>query len=167
MAPCRDIVQLRADECGCFRHWEIDVSSVERVRNKVQRMLADILGSVTVDKDGDFIVKHESVVLFVEVKEGFGEDGTVIDVSCPMVTDVTLKPEVYEWVAVEGHWYKIGACRVVPEEDGTGWIHFGYSIIGDDLDESELQAAIFGVMYTADGLDDELKKKFGGKLFTE
>jgi hypothetical protein len=143
------------------------VSSVERVRNKVQRMLADILGSVTVDKDGDFIVKHESVVLFVEVKEGFGEDGTVIDVSCPMVTDVTLKPEVYEWVAVEGHWYKIGACRVVPEEDGTGWIHFGYSIIGDDLDESELQAAIFGVMYTADGLDDELKKKFGGKLFTE
>ena len=130
-------------------------------------MLADILGSVTVDKDGDFIVKHGSVVLFVEVKEGFGEDGTVIDVSCPMVTDVTLKPEVYEWVAVEGHWYKIGACRVVPEEDGTGWIHFGYSIIGDDLDESELQAAIFGVMYTADGLDDELKKKFGGKLFTE
>ena len=48
------------------------MASVGDVKEKVQRVLSNKLGSVRIDQDGDFIIEYNSAVTFVEVKK-FGE----------------------------------------------------------------------------------------------
>jgi hypothetical protein len=38
---------------------------------------------------------------------------------------------------------------------------------GDSLDPGELKNAVLSVLFASDGQDEELQKKFGGKLFEE
>ena len=147
------------------------MNMTDTVKGKVQRILADDLGSVEIDRDGDFIVKHESTMVFVSVF-AFNDDDEVSDivVRClaPMVTGVPLTPEVFKWVAVDGQRFHFGSCFITPEEDpANGWIYFKYAIVGNDLDSNELLSAVYRTAFTANDFDDKLKEQFGGKLFTE
>jgi hypothetical protein len=42
-------------------------------------------------------------------------------------------------------------------------VAFEHNILGDNLDEPELVATVTALISTANNLDDELQKKFGGK----
>jgi len=146
------------------------MNMTDTVKAKVQRILADELGSVEIDRDGDFIVKHESAVTFVSVFAFNDNEDSDIVVRCvaPMVTAVPLTPEVFRWVAVEGQRFTFGSCYVVPEENpANGWIYFRYSIVGNDLDSNELLSAVYRTAFTANEYDDKLKELFGGKLFSD
>jgi hypothetical protein len=147
------------------------MSMIEEVRKKVQRILTDDLGRVEIDRDGDFVLHHESAVVFVSLREMSDKPDAniVINAFCPMVINVPLTPEVYKWVATEGQHYFFGHCQIFENDDNEklGRILFGYSIVGNDLDPNELQNLIFLTMSTGNKLDDMLKDKFGGKLFSE
>jgi len=144
------------------------VSVVDQVRTKVQRILTDNFGKVEIDRDNDFVARKDSAVTFIRVREGFGDDGTIIDVKCPLLMEVPLTKELFQWVATEGQMYKLGGVWVNPDDNGkTGWVYFKYAIIGEDLDESELMTAVGVVLVTSDQLDNELQEKFGGELFGE
>ena len=142
------------------------MSAVKKVHAKVQKILTENLGSAEIDKDGVFIVRNNSAVTFIRVKEGFGDDGVVIDVDCPLLTEVPLTNELFRYVATEGQMFMIGGLFVdVTEGESTGWLLFTYSLIADDLDESELMHSVMGITYISDKLDNELQKRFGGELF--
>ena len=146
------------------------MNMADTVKGKVQRILADELGSVEIDRDGDFIVKHESTIVFVSVFAFNENEDSDIVVSCvaPMVTGVPLTPEVFKWVAVDGQRFHFGSCYITPEENpANGWIYFKYAIVGNDLDSNELLSAVYRTAFTANDLDDKLKELFGGKLFTD
>lgn len=141
------------------------MASVGDVKEKVQRVLSNKLGSVRIDQDGDFIIEYNSAVTFVEVKK-FGEEGVRVTFRTPLVIKMEITPEVYKWVATEGqaHWF--GNCRVLlAEGKNTGSIWRDYTILGDDLDESELVNAMMAMSFTGDELDNELRDLFGGELF--
>ena len=146
------------------------MSTIDTVKGKIQRILADQMGSVTIDRDGDFVVTHESAVTYVNVYP-ISEDedaDIIIRCYCPMVKDVPLTPELTRWVSDEGQRKAIGSCYINPDEDGkTCWVYFRYSIVGNDLDPNELLSAVYRTVFTANDLDDMLKEKFGGKLFNE
>lgn len=141
------------------------MSAIDDVKNKVQRILTQH-GRVEVDKDGDFVLRQDSAVMFVSVGKGFGDDGTLVSFRCPLVNNVKLTPAVYQWVATEGQDYKIGGCQVITsgKSQDTGSIWFGYAIVGDDLDESELMAGTYVTLLTSNDLDNQLRDKFGGEL---
>ena len=139
--------------------------TVDDVKAKVQRILQANLNRVEIDRDGDFMVRHESAVVFVRVLKGFGEDGVIVRVNCPLVVDVPVTPDLAMWIATEGQDYIIGSTQLVIREDGTGWLFFAQNIIADDLDESELMGTIFGVTFTSNDLDNNLRDRFGGQLF--
>jgi hypothetical protein len=132
------------------------VSAVDNTRNKVQRILTQI-GRTEIDKDGDFVLRHESAVMFVRVMKGFGDDGTLVRFTCPLVLNVPLTPQDY----------KIGSCGLWMDSDDakTGSIVFSYTIVGDDVDESEVEAAAMVTLLTSNDLDNQLRDKFGGELF--
>lgn len=141
------------------------MSDLEAVRSKAQRILSNKLGRVEVDRDGDFIVRYNSAVAFISVMEGFG-DGSIIQIECPLITGVKITNELCRWVAVEGQHFKLGSCRLSPDEDGkTGIVIFHYSMTADDLDESELMNGVAATIYSSDRLDNELQEKFGGEVF--
>ena len=140
--------------------------TVEEVHSKVQRFLQAALGRVEIDKDNDFVVHHESAVIFVSVVQGFGDDGVVVQVRCPLVVGVPITNDLCRWIAVDGQAFLLGHTWLVPDgNSGNGWVFFGHSLTADDLDESELMDAILAVGYTSDRLDNTLRDQFGGELF--
>ncbi len=141
------------------------MSGLDSVRSRAQRILSDKLGRVEVDRDGDFVVRYNSAVAFISVREGFS-DGSIIQIECPLVTNVRISNDLCRWIAVEGQHFKLGSCRLSPNDDGkTGMILFHYSMTADDLDESELMNGVLATIFSSDRLDNELQEKFGGELF--
>ena len=146
------------------------MSMIEDVRKKVQRILTDDLGRVEIDRDGDFVLHHESAVVFVSLRvmNDNPDANVVISAFCPLVINVPLTPDVYKWIATEGQQFFFGHCQLFVNDDNEklGRIHFGYSIVGNDLDPNELQNLVYVAMITGNQLDDMLKDKFGGQLFS-
>ena len=144
------------------------MSAIHDVKEKIQRILTNEFGRVAIDDDGDFVVVRNSAQVFIGIIPGFGDDGVIITVRCPLVRNVEMTDELCRWVATEGHVYKIGTVILNPNEDGkTGWLFFQNNIIGDDLDPSELIGSVLPVLVTSDDLDNELQARFGGELFGE
>lgn len=141
------------------------MANLDAVRSRVQRMLTDTFGRVEVDRDGDFIIRHESAVTFVSVGDGFG-DSAIVSLQCPLICDVKITDQLCRWVATEGQKFILGGCFLNPNEDPkTGWVYFKYAMTADDLDESELKNAVGAVAVTSNRLDNELRDRFGGELF--
>ena len=140
--------------------------TVEDVHSKVQRILQANLDRIEIDKDNDFVVRYESAIVYVSIKQGFGEDGVIARVYCPLVVGVPISFDLCRWVATDGQFYKLGRAWInLDENEETGWLYFGHSMIADDLDESELMGAVYAITYTSNDLDNELRDKFGGELF--
>jgi hypothetical protein len=137
-----------------------------QVREKAQRILTDALGTVQVDGDGDFVIQEESAVTFVRVAD-WDDENTVVRVWSIMAVDVPLSDELFRWAATEGQDFLFGSCSVIEGDDGTGEVHFTHHLLGDFLDPDELILATAAVAATANGLDDLVKARFGGRLFTD
>lgn len=144
------------------------MSEIDDIKSKVQRILTSNF-TVRLDSDGDYIIEFESANCFVEVKEFEFDDRQLGQVSfvCPMVKNVRLTPEVFRWVALEGHDYRFGTVVCYDNQDGTGSLFFEYSIVGIDVDESEVVSAVMFILVICSDLDTELQQKFGGELFGE
>jgi hypothetical protein len=140
------------------------MASVGDVKEKVQRILSNALGSVRIDKDGDFVITYNSSITYVEV-EKFGKESVRVTFRTPLVRNVEITPEVYKWVATEGQTYWFGSCRVfLPEGKTTGMVVMEHTILADDLDESELVNAMAMMSIAGDEVDNKIRDLFGGEL---
>ncbi len=151
------------------------MATVEQTMMKVQRLLTGPMG-LRVELQGDAITARftdvSTQVRFV-VRD-FGEDQqgepqTVVGISAPILFEVTPTPELYEWVARKAGNYFFGHVVVWDDPDGGGKVMLimTHTLLGDYLDEEELRAAMWGVLATADRLDDELQPRFGGKRMAD
>jgi hypothetical protein len=137
-----------------------------QVKEKVQRILTESFGSVTIDKDGDFYVRFDSAVVYIRVLELKNETSIVRSWSI-MLSDVQPTPEMYRWVATNGQDNFFGHASVEEREDGLVNIIFTHFLLGDFLDAEELNWAVIALGKTANELDDQLQARFGGKKFIE
>ena len=143
------------------------MSAREALQNRVHVILAKHFGIKGADKHGEFRIQNESAHVFVSIDHGFGSQGLVIKVNCPMVTRVPLSAELFRWVSVEGRNFPLGGVYLIPHANGThGEIWFGHNFVADDLDEKELLGSLYPILVFANDLDDQLAHRFGGELFT-
>jgi hypothetical protein len=141
------------------------MATAKQVHEKIQRMLANRFGSVKIDKDGDFVIIHESAVTYVSTVQ-WNDEQTIVKIRCPMLVDAPITPELTHWIAVEGQRFFFGQAYLNPNDDGKhGWVYFQHNLLGDDLDEPELMDALDAIVLLGNKLDNELQTKFGGKLF--
>ena len=140
--------------------------SEAQVKDKVQRILTEEFGSVSIDRDGDFFVRFGSTKVFIAVK-GVNETTTFVNSFAFILEDVPLTPEVYRWAATDGQDYRFGHAKVIERDNGLGRIVFQHVLLGDFLDAEELKWAVIALGQAADELDDELKARFGGNRFIE
>lgn len=138
--------------------------SVSDVKERVQTFLTKNLANVTVDKDGDFSIRHDSARVFVRTR-GWREESTLITVFAAVVSGVTPSPELDHYIAYNTDDFAFGHLSLTTFSDGTTSIILSHRLLGDFLDEEELLRAVYGVAFTANDLDDELVSKFGGKVF--
>jgi hypothetical protein len=136
-------------------------------REHVQRNLTDWLGSVQVDRDGDFVIKVESSMGYVSVA-ALTDTSTVVIIRGLIARGVKPSPEMFEWIATEGqvaNWF--GKPRAQKMDDGTYMVELASNLLGDSLDPDELRTAVSGVLGTANELDEEFVAKFGGERYID
>jgi hypothetical protein len=142
-----------------------DVMSDEvlRVRAKVQEWLVEELSGVVVGTPGvdDFEFTVDSTFVRVAVFP-FGEGRTVIKVSAPVLYDAPVTDELKTYVLENAGSWVFGGFRYFEDEGGANVV-FQHSILGDYVDKEEFMTSLIAVGATADGLDDELAERFGGR----
>lgn len=134
-------------------------------KEKVQRYVTDLAGSVSIDRDGDFHIRNGSSHVFLSVTP-FGENNSIVRIFAPINRDVPESPELYKYVASSGSRFAFGSISA-REENGKVHLYLGHALLGEFLDPEELTAALSAIAYTADLVDDEIKAKFGGTRFHE
>lgn len=151
------------------------MATVEQTMMKVQRILTGPMG-LRIQLDGNAMtVSFSDVSTQVRVQVvdwGTNSDGdprSLVRVAAPILWGVRPSAELYEWVAREGGGYLFGHVVVFDdgENPGSVFLLMTHTLLGDFLDEEELSAAMWGVLSTADNLDDELQQRFGGKRLAD
>lgn len=151
------------------------MATVDQTMMKVQRLLTGPIG-LRIQLEGDLIsVKFTDVSTQVHIriidwgKDKAGEPMTLVRISSPLLRNVPPTPALYEYLArgVPSLWF--GSIRCWDDEEIKGMLSMtlGHTLLGDYLDEAELRVAVFQVLNSADELDDDLQKRFGGKRWTD
>lgn len=135
------------------------------MRERVRYVLTEALGSVEVDRDGDFSFPHESTRVFIGVRP-FGAEGTVVVIDAPVVFGATPSPELYEWIALHANDYVLGHLGCELRDDGV-LVLVSHRLLGDYMDPEELLRAVSAVAGTANRLDEEVMVLFGGERFAD
>lgn len=134
------------------------------VKDRIQRMLVDLVGKVEIDSDSDFTFSFESTRVFVSVEEWVDDLSIVRVVSIP-VWEVPGSADLFKFVATRS--FRFGSLYLFDKEDGTFNVNFSHQMIGDTLDPEEFTHAVKAVTFTANELDDEIKDQFGGKRWID
>ncbi len=151
------------------------MATVDQTMMKVQRLLTGPMG-LRIQLEGDFIgVSFTDVSTKVHIKVidwGKNKDGeprTLVRVSAPLLRGVQPTPALYEYLARESPSLWFGSIRVWDDDETKGMLSMtlGHTLLGDYLDEDELRVALFQILNSADELDDELQKRFGGKRWSD
>jgi hypothetical protein len=150
------------------------MATVEQTMMKVQRILTGSMGlQITLNKD-EFAVRFSEVstAVYLRVrdwgKDDDGEPRTLVLVYSPILRDVKATPALFEWVAREGGSRWFGHVEVHDnQEPGKVNLMMSHTLLGDYLDEKELESAMWGVLGAADEWDDQLQTRFGGKRWAD
>jgi hypothetical protein len=147
------------------------MATVEQTMMKVQRLLTGPMGlRITLAPNDSFWVtfSDSSASLQVRVRDGGkdreGEQRTMVLISSLIIRDVKPTPALFEWVARNGGSKWFGHIEVYDDkEPGTVYLLMSHTLLGDYLDQKELEGGMWTVLNAADAWDDELQKQFGGK----
>jgi hypothetical protein len=151
------------------------MATVDQTMMKVQRLLTGPMG-LKIQLQGDTIgvvFTDSSTQVHIRIldwgKSKDGEPRSLVRVSSPILRGVTPTPALYEYLAREAPRLYFGSIAVWDDEEEKGKLALtlGHTLLGDYLDEEELKAALFGVLGSADDLDDQLQKRFGGKRWVD
>lgn len=134
------------------------------IKDRVQRYLTALVGSIDLNEEGDMSVRYGSARVFVRVLP-HTENATVIRIFAPFLFQVPPSPELFEKIACEGS-FLWGSIQSDKTDEGCT-LFFGHTLLGDFLDQDELNWAVGAIASTADSLDDEYKDLFGGVRFHE
>ncbi len=130
---------------------------------RVRRLLDERFGGFQHDPDWGYHGGFGSARVFVDVLPVL-EDSTAVRASSPVLSDVDLSPPLARRLTELAAAGPFGGFLYVP---GRREAWFQHAILGDDLDANELEAAIEVVAQVADGCDDELAARFGGKRYAD
>jgi hypothetical protein len=137
--------------------------AVATLRTTLEKHLNEAFGGYQVDQDGDFVVRHGSSVTYVRPME-WAADQTIVRIQSIINVGMRVDAELTKFLATENGKLVFGAFALNEEKPA---IAFGHTLLGDFLQRKELEMAIAAVATTAEEYDDQIKERFGGKLFTE
>jgi type III secretion system-like peptide-binding chaperone len=136
---------------------------VRMTTERVRRFLAQRFGDFQHDPNWGFHGAFGSARVFVDVLPVL-EDSTAVRASSPVLSDVDLSDELAVRLVELAAESPFGSFSYMPTRREV-W--FEQVILGDDLDQVELESAIEVVAEVADGSDDALAAAFGGRRYAD
>ena len=110
------------------------------------------------DDEPGFGMRMGSTVVMAYVRP-WGDDAAWLQSYSPVVKGADINGDLALYLLKKNEGMRFGAFGLA--DDGT--IFFNYSVIADTVDKEEFKACILAVAQTADDLDDEIVKRWGGQ----
>ena len=137
-------------------------ANVVALREMIEAKLAEVGGYLT-DPNGNYVLGLQTARTFI-VPTWLENGATVIRVFAITNLAVPVTAELTRWLLAKNLEFVFGAFAL-DVENGAVW--FNHNLLGEFAAPQELEAAIGAVIETADRFDDEIKSRFGGRLYVE
>ncbi len=142
---------------------EGEPEAVVELRGLVEGKLSEMLEGYAIDGRGSYVFNFESAHVFV-VPAWLPDERTVLRVFAVTNLDVPVTARLTSYLLAKNLDFVLGSFALDADK-GAVW--FNHNLLGQYLDPDELEATVVAVAQTANELDDEIKDRFGGRLFAE
>jgi hypothetical protein len=137
--------------------------AVTALRETIETKLALLTGGYGVDPRGSYVLGVESARVFI-VPTWLDEKTTVARVFAVTNLGVPVTAELTSYLLAKNLEFVLG-CFALDVDEGAVW--FNHNLLGEHMTGEELETTLAAVAQTADRLDDEIKSRFGGRLYIE
>lgn len=142
---------------------EGEPDGVVTLRDMIEGILVEMAGGYAVDVNGSYVLGVESARVFV-VPAWLEDDTTVARVFAITNLGVPVTADLTRYLLTKNLEFVFGGFALDADE---GAIWFNHNLLGEHMTPAELEATVGAVASTADRFDDEIKSKFGGRLYIE
>ena len=136
---------------------------VVELRGLIEAKLAELVDLYFVDEHGNYIVGIASARVFI-VPTWIENGATIVRVFAITNLDVPVTADLTRWLVEKNLEFVFGGFALDADQ-GAVW--FNHNILGDFAHPEQLEATLAAVAQTADEYDDEIKNRFGGRLYVE
>jgi hypothetical protein len=146
---------------GSSGHGQSSEQSIEQSCALIERTLGGSPAYKKVDA-GLYVVKQGSSYVMINVlPSGARKDRALVRVTAQVVSGVRPEPSLFRQLLILNGTLRFGAFAYVPEGE---IVLFTHSLLGGPtLDSGELLAAVHDVAVVADGYDDRIVARYGGR----
>jgi len=132
----------------------------KKAYERVQPMLKELFGEMVIahPEFPAFGIRMGSAVANIAIVP-WRDDSATINVRAWVVMGAELKPDLLKFLLNKNNSVIFGGFGI----DEQGDIFFQHTIVAASVDLPELRAAVLAVVSTADDLDDEIVKGWGGR----
>ena len=134
-----------------------------KLRETIETQLAGMTEAYDVDENGSYVLPLQTCPAFV-VPTSIPDGPPVVRIFAITNLGVPVTAELTSYLLSKNLDFVFGAFGV-EAEDGAVW--FVHNILGEYLDPQELEASLGAVATTADEYSQEIKDRFGGRLYKE
>ncbi len=151
------------DERGLKPRPTGEPATVARLREAIETALGKLGGTYAVDQHGSYVLGLESARVFI-VPTWLENESTVARVFAITNLGVPITAELTSYLLSKNLEFVFGGFALDVDE---GAIWFNHNLLGEHMTPEELEATVAAVAETADRFDDEIKNRFGGRLYIE
>ena len=137
--------------------------AVTRVREVIEEKLAEMLERYVADERGSYVFGLESALVYV-VPAWLSKEATVVRVFAITNLDVPVTADLTSYLLERNLDFVLGSFAL---DAPHGAVWFNHNLLGEYLAPDELEATLAAVAETANKYDDEIKQRFGGRLYAE
>ena len=138
-------------------------AGVVKLRELIEAKLSEMVDLYFTDDAGNYILGIATARVFI-VPTWIESGATIIRVFAITNLGVKVTPELTQWLLEKNLEFVFGGFALDAKE-GAVW--FNHNMLGDFAHPEQLEATLAAVAQTADQYDDEIKKRFGGRLYVE
>ena len=136
-------------------------SRLDGVQERIEAILSAAGYPFTVGEDGRACVERGSCAVFISAHE-WQDRYTIVELVSPVLSGIGKSEGLLEKLNELNEKLYFGKAYWRNDE-----VWLAHNLLGDRLDNEELIASVGMIAVASDHLDDELKKRFGGKRWKE
>jgi hypothetical protein len=133
------------------------------VRTTIETRLSAMFERYLVDEHGNYVLGLETARVFI-VPTWLENEATIVRVFAITNLDVPVTAELTTYLLAKNLDFVFGGFAL-DVDNGAVW--FNHNVLGDYMSPEELEATLSAVAQTANQFDDEIKSRFGGRLYVE
>ena len=142
---------------------EGEPAGVVKVRELVEEQLTKMFERYLVNEQGNYVLGLDTARVFV-VPTWLEDEKTVIRIFAITNMDVPVTAELTKYLLERNLEFVLGAFAL---DAANGAVWFNHNLLGEHMAAEEFESSLAAVAQTADRFDNEIKERFGGRLYVE